>query len=131
MERGGTLDLELKTDYVRAYNSDTGEPLPRIPPLRYGGALEYKYDLWGVRVDLTRVSNQERISVSSNELPTDGYTMLNANVTYRLSPKPGNLYAFLRGTNLLNQEARNHVSFLKDIAPLGGRALQVGLRGTF
>jgi len=31
----------------------------------------------------------------------------------------------------LEEEARNHVSFLKDIAPLGARALQVGLRGTF
>ena len=27
----------------------------------------------------------------------------------------------LRGTNLTNEEARNNVSFLKDVAPLPGR----------
>jgi iron complex outermembrane receptor protein len=52
-------------------------------------------------------------------------------VSYRL-PAPGvRLEAFLRGVNLLNEEARNHVSFLKDIAPLGRRSAQIGLRGQF
>jgi iron complex outermembrane receptor protein len=57
--------------------------------------------------------------------------MLNASVSYRL-PAPGvRLETFLRGVNLLNEEARNHVSFLKDIAPLGRRSLQLGVRGQF
>lgn len=38
---------------------------------------------------------------------------------------------FLRGTNLTNAEARVHTSFLKEIAPLPGRNLTVGLRSSF
>jgi iron complex outermembrane receptor protein len=42
-----------------------------------------------------------------------------------------NVDLFARGVNLLNEEARNHVSVLKDIAPLGGRSLQIGMRAQF
>ncbi len=37
LDRGAhKLDLLLSGDYTNARNSDTGEPLPRIPPLRAG-----------------------------------------------------------------------------------------------
>jgi iron complex outermembrane recepter protein len=57
--------------------------------------------------------------------------MVNAAMSYRIKLQGVNLEAFLRGVNLLNEEARNHVSFLKDIAPLGRRSAQIGLRGQF
>jgi len=69
--------------------------------------------------------------VATGERPTDGYTMLNAALTYRLPANGLRLEAFLRGINLLNEEARNHVSFLKDVAPLGRRSALLGLRGQF
>jgi iron complex outermembrane receptor protein len=129
MERGGKLDLLLNASYVRADDKSTGLPLPRISPLRYGIGVDYRQDRLGARVDATFFEEQDR--VAAGELPTDGYTMLNATVSYRL-PAPGvRLEAFLRGVNLLNEEARNHVSFLKDIAPLGRRSAQIGLRGQF
>jgi iron complex outermembrane receptor protein len=37
----------------------------------------------------------------------------------------------LRGANLTDEEARNHVSFLKDLAPLPGRDVRLGLRVAF
>jgi iron complex outermembrane receptor protein len=37
----------------------------------------------------------------------------------------------LRGTNLLNETARNHLSFLKDVAPLPGRSFGLTYRLTF
>ena len=37
----------------------------------------------------------------------------------------------LRGTNLTDQEARNHVSFLKDLAPLPGRDVRLDVRLDF
>ena len=129
MERGGKLDLLVNAGYVRADDKSTGLPLPRISPLRYGVGIDYRQDRLGARVDATFFEEQDR--VAAGELPTDGYTMLNATVSYRL-PAPGvRLEAFLRGVNLLNEEARNHVSFLKDIAPLGRRSAQIGLRGQF
>lgn len=129
MERGGVVDLLVNASYVRAEDQSTGMPLPRIAPLRYGIGADYRQDRFGARVDATIVEGQDR--VAAGELPTDGYTMLNASVSYRL-PAPGvRLETFLRGVNLLNEEARNHVSFLKDSAPLGRRSLQLGVRGQF
>jgi iron complex outermembrane receptor protein len=40
-----------------------------------------------------------------------------------------NLY--LKGMNLTDAEARVHTSFLKDIAPLGGRGVMCGVQWTF
>jgi iron complex outermembrane receptor protein len=58
--------------------------------------------------------------------------MLNAGVSYRVKlAAAGGLDVFVRGVNLLNEDARNHVSFLKDIAPLGKRSGQVGMRLQF
>lgn len=124
-----TLDLLLRFDYVRADDLSTGLPLPRIAPRRFGAGLDYRWNQLNVRLDATRVSGQNR--VSANELPTDGYTLVNAGVSYRLKMAAGGLDLFLRGVNLLNEEARNHVSFLKDIAPLGRRSGQLGMRMQF
>jgi len=129
MERGGNLDLLVSAGYVRANDQSTGQPLPRIAPWRYGVGLDYRQDRIGARLDATVYSDQDR--VAAGELPTDGYTMLNAAVTYRLPAAGVRLEAFLRGVNLLNEEARNHVSFLKDIAPQGRRSAQLGVRGQF
>lgn len=129
MERGGTLDLLLRADYVRADDRSTGQPLPRIAPLRFGIGLDYRRDQLGARIDATRVAGQDR--VAAGELPTDGYTMVNAALSYRIKLRNASLEAFVRGVNLLNEEARNHVSFLKDIAPLGRRSAQIGIRGQF
>jgi iron complex outermembrane receptor protein len=38
---------------------------------------------------------------------------------------------FAKANNLLNQEIREHTSFLKDIAPAGERSILVGLRADF
>jgi iron complex outermembrane receptor protein len=125
----GTLDVLGKYDYVRADDRSTGQPLPRIAPHRFGLGLDYRYDRFGALLNATRVAGQDR--VSANELPTDGYTMLNAALTYRLKAAGAGLEVFLRATNLLDEEARNHVSVIKDIAPLGRRAAMAGVRGTF
>ena len=130
LERGASmLDLLLKFDAVRAEDLSTGLPLPRIAPRRFGVGLDYRRNEFGARLDVTRVAGQGR--VAANELPTDGHTMVNAGVNYRVKFSRGMLEFFMRGVNLLNEDARNHVSFLKDIAPLGRRSGQVGLRATF
>ncbi len=128
-EKSGNLDLELRADYIKAYNQSTGDPLPRIAPMRMGGSLIYELNRFNTRLDVTRVWGQNR--VAANELPTDGYTMVNAYAGYRFNSMSVNWEAFVRANNLLNVEARNHASFLKDIAPLPGRGVMVGLRASF
>ena len=97
--------------------------------MRIGGSLIYAAQQWDARLDLFRTQAQDR--VAPNELPTSGYTMLDASLTWRLTRDRFGLMAFVKGTNLLDEDARNHVSYLVNIAPMAGRGVTVGIRGTF
>jgi iron complex outermembrane receptor protein len=127
-EGTGALDMRLKGDYVRATDRRSGDPLPRISPLRLGLGLDYSLSRFGATLDVTRTFEQDR--VADNERATDGYTMVDATLSYHL-PTKLHLDAFVKASNLLDEEAREHTSFLKDIAPLGGRSVLFGLRGEF
>jgi iron complex outermembrane recepter protein len=129
IEQGGTLDFDAKLDTVRAIQSDTREALPRIPPVRLNIGALYQSGAWYLRAEVQRVSAQAR--VAANELPSDGYTLANAFVSYRLKSGASTWDIFLRANNLFNVEARNHVSLIKDIAPLPGRGLVFGVRASF
>jgi len=122
------LDLTLRGDYVRATNRDSNDPMPRITPFRLGAGLHYQKNSFGARVDLLHAFRQDR--TAANELSTDGYTNLSAIVTYKLPTKLG-LEVYAKANNLLNQEIREHASFLKDIAPQAERSLLLGLRADF
>ena len=65
------------------------------------------------------------------ETATAGYTMLNIQLGYTLEGQAANYSIFVRGANLLNEEARRHTSFLKDRAPLPGRSAMVGMHVNF
>lgn len=128
-ERSGTLDLVLKGDYVEAVDRSTGQPLPRIPPLRFTMGLEHAWNRWNAGVEAVHARAQD--DVSPNELPTGGYTLVNASLGYTFKLETIALQGFLRINNLFDREARNAVSFLKDIAPLPGRGALAGLRASF
>ena len=128
-EKTGNLDLNLRGDYVRAKNSDTGESLPRITPMRLGGGLDYQLGKFSARLDVSHSFKQDR--VAANELPTDGYTLTNTTLNYRFKTQAVNWDAYIKGNNLFNQEARTHTSFLKELAPLPGRGFLMGVRANF
>ena len=126
------IDLEFGVDYVRAELRNAGgggDPLPRIPPLRYRLGFHYQGEKLQGLIEGQRVEEQDR--VAAFERPTEGYTLLNASVGYRFFT-PAVVYdLLLRGTNLTDEEARNHVSFLKDLVPLPGRDVSLAVRLTF
>lgn len=117
------LVLEAWSDYVRAELTGPNQPLPRIPPLRLGSGLRYEGGSWSGRVGLRRITGQDRAAPLEN--PTPGYTMLDAFAGYRFFTDGLAHEISLRGTNLTDQEARSHVSFLKDVAPLPGREIRL------
>lgn len=130
LEAGGDrLDGSLYADYVRAKNSESGRPLPRIAPLRAGGGLAWTSGPWDARLAIAHAFRQAR--TADNELPTDAYTLVGAALSYRLKLQSATLEAFVKASNLREREARLHTSFLKDVAPLGGRALVAGIRAAF
>ncbi|MFW6200290.1 MAG: TonB-dependent receptor, partial [Gemmatimonadota bacterium] len=120
---------ELLSDYVRAELTAPDEPLPRIPPLRVGAGLRYEGPPWNGTVRVRRVSEQDRIAAF--EETTDGYTMLEAEVGYRLLLDGWLHEIVLQGRNLTDTEARNHVSLLKELAPLPGRDFRIMYRMSF
>jgi len=122
------LDLKLRGDYVRASNLDNSQALPRITPLRLGAGLHYQKNALGARIDMLHAFKQNR--TAENELATDGYTDVSALVTYKL-PVKLNMELFAKANNLLNQEIREHSSFLKDLSPAGERSVLIGMRADF
>lgn len=127
--RGHRVDLELSADYTHARNADTGEPLPRIAPLRATLAADYGYGPFGARAQLTHAWAQHR--VPEHDLATDGYTSLGVVLTYKLRVGATNWLAYLRGDNLTNQDIRYASSVVRNIAPQGGRSVSIGMRTTF
>ncbi|MEM8993428.1 MAG: TonB-dependent receptor [Acidobacteriota bacterium] len=123
------LDLSVTGDVVRAEFDDGSGDLPRIPPSRLGVGLHYHARTWHAYVEYWDVAEQDR--VSENETPTDGYGMLNAGISYRWIAGDQIYDVVLRGRNLGDEEARNHVSFLKNQAPLPGRDVSLAVRWTF
>jgi iron complex outermembrane receptor protein len=129
------LQLNVRGDYVDAKDKTNGGYVPRISPFKLGTGLKYEFDRFGARVDMLHAFKQDRVATNYNyeggkELITDAYTNVSMMATYKL-PTQLNLEAFTRANNLLDEEIREHASFLKDIAPMGGRSIMFGLRGDF
>jgi iron complex outermembrane receptor protein len=129
------VQFNVRGDYVDAKDKTNGGYVPRISPLKLGAGLKYEFDRFGARLDVLHAFKQDRVATNYNyegtkELMTDAYTNVSMMATYKL-PTQLNLEAFTRANNLLDEEIREHASFLKDIAPMGGRSIMFGLRGDF
>lgn len=122
------LKLNLYTDYTRAELRD-GNNLPRIPPLRVGGQLQYRLDNFSAALGMSHFFAQKRTAQMESTSPA--YTLLDAKVGVHFETAGQQLTLFLHGNNLKNEEARPHTSFLRDEAPLPGRALILGIRSSF
>lgn len=123
------LALTAFSDYVWAEVRDSGEPLPYIPPLRWGAGARWEYGQWRATLGLRRVEEQTRVAEFETETP--GYTMLDASLSYAFFTGSLGHEILLRGTNLTDEEARNHVSVLKDTVPLPGRDIRLTYRLLF
>lgn len=123
-----SLDLKVNVDYTLT-RDDNGDPLPRIPPLKGLIGLAWSAGPWSAGTDWQLVADQNYNA--PGETDTDGYTLLGAYVSYRLVHGRVAYDLFARGSNLTDEEARMSTSFLKDIAPLPGRSVTLGLRASF
>jgi iron complex outermembrane recepter protein len=125
----GHYDLRLWGDSVRARLDDGGN-LPRLAPGRVGIDLKWSADAWRASLGAARYLKQDRIA--AYETPTDGFTLVNAHLSYTLDSGDTTSWEFFAdGTNLSNQTARLSTSYIKDKAPLPGRAIAFGVRAFF
>ncbi len=127
------LDLALRGDLVRADNLSTGQPLPRIAPLRLGATLVHSEGPRSVRLGVDRLAAQNR--VPEGQQPTAGYTLWHAGASYRTRVDRSTLLWYARLDNAGNTLAYSASSILTQSvpgrAPLPGRSLKVGLQVNF
>ncbi len=126
-----TLDLSGKLDLTRATDSRSGEPLPRVAPMRLALGLDAGFGAWSARIELDHAARQNR--VPANDTATASYSIVNLSLTRQFELAGSHALWFLKLGNVGNTLAYNAstIDTVRGLAPLPGRALKTGLRVSF
>lgn len=110
--------LETVLDFVDT-EQDGGDALPRTPALRGKLAIRYEgTNLWALLEGRWVAKQDDRDAL---ETSTEGWFDLDAAIGLRIVAGPTVHDLILAASNVTDELQREHVSFLKDIAPLPGR----------
>lgn len=116
------LGVFVKGDIVRAKLIDSNLNLPRIPPAHLTLGMEFKYKGLSVKPEGSFASPQNKLYPL--EIRTPGYGLFNVTASYIIG-KPHYAHIFgVNAYNLFDKEYRNHLSFIKDLAPEIGRGVR-------
>lgn len=127
---GQLLSLAAGFDMVRATDLDRNRSLARITPIRTKLGLNHRYSIFSNFIEIQRVESQNRIA--EFETSTPGYSLLNMGSDIDIYKKDATIVQlFVKANNLTNEEAKLHTSFIKDQAPLRGRAFFAGINVSF
>ena len=119
------LRVRALADYTRA-TLDGDSNVPRIPPYRVGGGVNYQSTRLDGGVLFVRSGRQNKFGAF--DTPTPGYNQLTAQVAVRpIAAYPGVQLAVV-GQNLLNEVQRNAAALNKDLVVLPGRNIRVVLK---
>lgn len=123
--------LLSQLDAVRGDNRATGEPLPRLAPLRAMLGLEAKQGDWSGKLEWRGAARQTR--VAEFDTPTPGYGTLRLSVARQLRWGQTDALWYLKLDNLANKLAYNAtaVPTIRDLAPQPGRSASTGLQLRF
>jgi len=124
-------DVDGKFDMMRARNEAADQPLPRIPPLRLTGGLNWSLGGWGARAEVIYAAAQKQVPVDDPATPS--YTIVNLSASYKFSVTGADGFVFLRLNNVSNELGYNAstIATVRPLAPLPGRGLMAGLRLNF
>ena len=130
----GKWFTDWRADLIRADNLGTGEPLPRIAPVRVGASL--RMERGPVQAQLGFDHSMAQTRVPAGQQATGGYTLWHLRGSVQLRrDSSGQLSAYARLENLGNVHAFSATSVLTQTAPgkspLAGRSLTLGLRYGF
>ena len=117
----GLFEASLLGDYTRA-TLDDGSNVPRIPPYRIGGGLNWESDAFDAGFTLIWSGKQDE--VGAFDTPTNGYADLDAQVAWRpFADHPGVEFSVV-GQNLADEVERNAAALNKDEVVAPGRNMR-------
>ncbi|MCY4745453.1 TonB-dependent receptor [Pelomonas sp. UHG3] len=118
-------------DAVRGENTQTGEPLPRLAPLRALLGLEARQGAWSGRLEWRGAARQTR--VAPFDTATAGYGTLRLSLARQFNWGQGDGLWYLKLDNLGNKLAYNAtaVPTLRALAPQPGRSVSTGVQLRF
>jgi iron complex outermembrane receptor protein len=128
---GPIVWLEGGLDYVRGDLTSLDLPMPRIPPLRGLAGLHLRRNAFEAGVDGTFTAKQDRVyalgfsGTTVGETPTDGYNLAKIFASYTFGTATTANTITVRLDNATNTLYRNHLNYLKDLAPEMGRNFAV------
>jgi iron complex outermembrane recepter protein len=121
------LSAAVFTDNVKV-DLDGVDRLPRIPPRRTGLRMAAQLgEETRSELEFYRAAKASRLA--QFETATPAYDMLNLSLSY--APAGSSYNLFVRGANLLDEEVRNHSSFLANVIPMPGRNISAGVKLNF
>ena len=131
MRVGPIVWLEGGLDYVRGDLTSLDLPMPRVPPLRGLAGLHLRRNAFEAGIDGTFTAKQDRVyalgfgGTTIGETPTDGYNLAKIFASYTFGSATAANTITLRLDNATNTLYRNHLNYLKDLAPEMGRNFAV------
>lgn len=114
----------LQLNMLRGQLKEGGN-IPRMAPYNATATIEHKYSNLTNKLSYKWVDESRH--VADNETNTEGYQFLSASINYEQKLGKSRLNYWLKAENLTDDIARNHISFLKETAPLPGRAFIAGI----
>jgi iron complex outermembrane receptor protein len=128
---GPLVWLEGGLDYVRGELTSIDTPMPRIPPLRGRAGIRLQKNAFQAGIDGVFTAKQDRVyalgfaGTTVGETPTDGYNLMKLFASYTFGTNRVANTITVRLDNATNALYRNHLNYLKDLAPEMGRNFTV------
>lgn len=131
LEGAWTLDADAGLDLTRGTDLDSGQPLPRISPLRASLGLEAASGPWQLGAGLRHVASQDR--VPATDIPTGSYTMLNLWLSRQVRLAQADALWYVKLDNLTDAlgYSAGAIRTVRALSPLPGRSVSAGLRVNF
>lgn len=131
LEGAWTLDADAGLDLTRGTDLDSGQPLPRLAPLRATFALEAATGPWRLGAGIRHAAAQDR--VPATDIPTGAYTMFNLWLSREVTLPQAQVLWFLKLDNLTDElgYSAGAIRTVRGLSPLPGRSASAGLRVSF
>ena len=117
------LKVTLEAEALQGVLKEGGY-IPRMPPFSATASLQHKLGGWTSKVSYKRVDRSRFLG--EQESATPGYGWLSAYVEYLYKKNAMEAVVFVKAENLADEQAYNHLSFLKESAPYAGRQITLG-----